>query len=252
MGNLSKVFTISKRECLIATRNVSSYPFYQDLTFDESAINPLLLAKDINLESKFNEERVNYLLALNGWSLVGSIVSMDTQRIDLLKIKNNFLTLVHYGVKNSVVNYGLNKIFRAVSLTLLQEKLKIVLQTDISNVRILEHCFLQPVWTTSNGLNFELTVFLFPKNNNLYEEEDFGEFEEYTKELVRAFVPSHIIPHICWIGKDGSENNYSLENLEVLLVAAFPPNEVFYFDSDITDSQEEAMTTLLNDWICLD
>jgi len=252
MGNLSKVFTISKRACEVATRNISSSPFYQDLTFNESTVNPLLLAKDINLESEFQEERVNYLLALNGWSLVGNIVSVNTQRIDLLKIKNNFLTLVHYGFKDSMVNYGLNKIFRAVSLTLLQEKLKVVLQTDISNIRILEHCFLQPVWTGNYGLNFELTVFLFPKKKDIYEEEDFGDFEEYTKELVRAFVPSHVIPHICWIGKDRSENKYSLENLEALLVTAYPSNEVFYFDNEITDLQEEAMNTLLNDWICLD
>jgi len=116
-------------------------------------------------------------------------------------------------------------------------------------VRIIEHCFLQPVWTEANGLNFELSIFLFPKNNALYKSPKFPELEAYTKELIRGLVPAQIIPNIHWIDSRKDTDSFSLTSLETLLKEAYPPKKTFYFDTKITASQEKAMQIVAVDWV---
>ncbi len=259
IGNLSEVFAINKHACDVATKEINNTPFYQDLTFNE------LNANDKNSESTiineerksfedindvFDEQRFNYLLALNGWSLEDEIITVNRKDMDLLKIKKDFLFFVHYGIKKRLINKRLNKIFRAVSLIMLQQKIKIVLQTDIADVRILEHCFLQPVWKYDTGLNFEITIFLFPKDKQLYKKQSFIRLENYAKKLIRAFTPVQIIPNIRWQQAKESDGEFTIKQLETLLIDAYPPKEYFYFDTEITESQKKAMEILMNKWVC--
>lgn len=234
MGNFCDVFSIQNTPVSVQEKVISYEPIYANITIpNASETEPR-----INDDRTFKERRVNYLLALNGWG-VESSEGVCRATDEWLKIKNEFLILVNKGLdRDDLINTGLNKLFRSVSLITLQEMLRITLQRYVSHVRILEHQFLQPVWEQERHLNFELTVFLFP-----WDASGWDEHKSVIEPIVKALAPAHVIAQVCW------KNTESVEYLDGLLKTAYPPDEVFYFDNEITAKQRVAMNFLMNDWI---
>jgi len=250
MGNLANVFATGLLIDDVVTEDLSEDEFYKDLGLPSP--------QKINVKKKeeYEDTRLNYLLALNGWYIVSEVPFIMGPQ-NLQKIKTDYLNLIHNAIENdSLINEHLNEIFRCNSMILFQERISIVLSTDVFEVRILEHQFLQPVANDEIGLNFELSVFLFLKDfgytscsegcdcaDCLSHLELLISFKNYATKLVNSFVPAHIIPYLHWSTKD------KFESFEDLLKKAYPPEKVFYFDSIFSNNQLIAMTTLMNDWV---
>lgn len=204
-------------------------------------------ADDLEIQNRFTEQRLNYLLALNGWG-VGADASTFWNRKEYTQIKNDFLNLVHQNSdKSCPINSELNYCFQCNSLILLQEKLRVILQFDVDAVRILEHFFLQPVWEGERGLNFELTVFLFEKE---HPEHINREYKNYVERMIRAMIPAHIVEMVKWIPyhkKQEVSNKPPLtpELFDCHLAAAIPPGKIFYLNSEISEHQRKAMNWLV-------
>jgi hypothetical protein len=245
MGNLAKVFSgfplddaeTGSEDQAIATKNLNTSNFYKDLGIP----NPIgMTEEDTDI---FLEDRLNYLLALNGWSIVLEIPYLASYQ-NLIQIKQQYLDLLMERVKcDKHYNQELNRIFRATALVLLQKKIGIVLSTDVCEVRILEHCFLQPVATEELSLNFEATFFLFVSCDTIFDDDNFDLLDTYAKALITSFSPAHMVSHIVWRQK------CEIEKFDEELGQAYPKEEIFYFNEQLSTGQLEAMKRLLHEWV---
>lgn len=240
LGNFPRIFTVNNAICKVKKNSLEDYPYYKDLDISpidcaQVSLKDRVNCKDMHIEPLFREQRLNFLLAQNGWTTDREIPT-ETAPETLLLIKREFLDLVHNPIKcTRHVNTELNFIFRSRSLVMLQEMVRVLLQTEIAHVRILEHVFLQPVWNLEQSMDFSITIFLFGDNLELSEDQ---EFKLYLKKLLREVVPVHILFNLVWHVQD-------ILTFDTMLMEAFPPKEVFYFDKDITRHQRLAMTWLL-------
>ncbi|MBL4707422.1 MAG: hypothetical protein JKY48_03165 [Flavobacteriales bacterium] len=247
MGNLPIVFSIDDLKDKIATKELSNETFYKGLGI------PIPNKVNEKQNEWFEDTRLNYQLALNGWAIVEKIPYIGSSQ-DLLRIKREYLKLVHMGLGiDSIINKNLNAIFQASSLVLLQERIRIVLSTDVRDVRILEHCFLQPVANGKLGLNFELSVFLFLKEEvsdaSLVDSSNSNKINKlkvYALTLIANFIPALVIPNTIW------SQEKDLAHFDDLLKIAYPSEDIFYFNAEFQELQLNAMTTLMNDWVLRD
>lgn len=241
MGNFPRIFSTDDSLCDIARHPLADYPFYEDLDIStsgwcESGSENNDNCNDMHIQPTFCERRLNYLLALNGWSTEKEIPT-QTKNKTLLEIKQSFLDLVHDPCKSTRgINKELNFIFRSKSLAMLQEMIRVVMQTEVDDVRVLEHVFLQPVLDEEQAekMDFDLTVFLFTGNRGLQSNEELMIFID---GLIRDFVPLHIRYNLVWCDK-------SALIFDTMLNTAFPPDSVFYFDNPLTINQQKAMVWL--------
>jgi len=265
MGEFYKIFSITEELPSFVEADISDKPDYRKIMIpdlnaereyqpnktEESIRLSTYYSDNIEVQNRFTEERLNYLLALNGWG-AGVNASSYWSRTQYTTIKNDFLNLVHDFSSEKVpeVNKGFNACLRSNSLVLLQEKLRVLLQFDVIAVRVLEHLFLQPVWEGARGLNFELTIFLFLKEEPKHPIGENGEYKSYVQQMIRAMVPAHIVESVKWIPYD--DKNHSSKTVEMYdsaIKEAIPPKETYYLDSEITSEQRAAMIWLKNDWI---
>ncbi len=231
MGNLQHVIASKSCKPVVVNKDLRNDPFYRDLNI------PAPKAASEALRKELTDQRLNYLLALNGYQNLDYQSHLPKGQ-DLEIIKRKLLELVNLDGLELDFAPHLNAIFQANSLGLFQSQLQILLRTDIEAVRVLEHCFLQPVATDDIGLDFEISVFLFPKESSDKSQELSDNLRQYINTLVRSLCPAHIVP------------SYKLETsglteFDDLLNQAYPPAIPFYFDQPISASQKEAMTTLL-------
>ena len=242
LGNFPRIFTVNDEVCGIKQNNLEDYPYYEDLDISrkdctQGAPKDQVNCNDMLIEPIFRERRLNYLLAQNGWT-TGREIPTQTNNETLLLIKRSFLDLVHNpGKCTTHVNTGLNFIFRSKSLVMLQEMVRVLLQTEITDVRVLEHVFLQPVWNQERTMDFDITIFLFSDKRDLNKN---VELIWYLKRLVREIVPVHILFNLVWCDQ-------GIRTFDAMLNAAFPPNDIFYFDNEITRHQHQAMIWLLSE-----
>lgn len=249
LGNLSNVFTIQLNQPEIEEADITDQKVYEGIQFDAVQPDGLFRSKMESLNYTFREERLNYLLALNGWGVATDAdIFWDVR--GYTKTKNEFLNLVSHEIYTNLdINKDLNVVFKSKSLIMLQEKLRILLQNGVATVRLLEHYLLQPVWEGERGLNFEMTVFLFkqdPTTENERTSEEVKEEEKfiaYAKAAIRMLTPAHIVVHAVW--KNESDLNY----FDGLLKTAFPPKSVYYLDEAITPQQRFAMNDLRDNWL---
>lgn len=237
LGQMPEVFNTNSSKRTVQSKSLTKAPFYDDLHLPE----PMPIGECQEPNKTFGEQRLNYLLALNGWMLDQEFPFLGDEKY-LLNIKREFLRMVHNPeafIKN--VNHNLNAIFQSISLKLLQEKIRILGGTHVSDVRIIEHCFLQPVVQQEICLNFELTVLLFFNDSGRIG----SPYSQGLSELIRDLVPAHIVPHIQCI----SNTDRRVCSLDENLNRAYPPNKVFYFNSEFTPEQLEAMRIILHDWV---
>lgn len=251
MGNLSTVFTIHPGQPQIEEAEITNFKVYEGIQFDTEPKDGVFRSKMETLNYTFREQRLNYLLALNGWG-VATDADIFWDLRGYTKTKNEFLNLVTYDIsKHLPINQDLNAVFRSYSLILLQEKLRILLQNGVSAVRILEHYLLQPVWQDERGLNFEMTIFLFKENketdNPIQDSSEIAKEEQkfiiYAQSAIRMLSPAHIVVHAVW------KNEKDLNYFDGLLKTAFPPKSVYYLDEAITPQQRFAMTDLRDNWL---
>ena len=258
LGSLPRIFSVHNvpdEPEVVQSRSLSKKRIYRDLKIKFRRCGKHGLRKTrtdaLNI-LEVKEKRLNYLLALNGWT-IDEEISVESEDKNMLKIKRDFLKLVHNEgviytprmvkhVKENEENK--NVLFSSKSLVLLKNKIQVILQNQIDDVRILEHVFLQPVWDRSEDFDFDGTVFLFlkkgkklPISHRMY--------GKYVRKLVRGFVPAHIVMHVVWC----TEKDKNVEILDRILNAAYPPSEIFYFDREITENQRIAMNLLMNKWI---
>jgi hypothetical protein len=263
MGAFHEIFSISDDLPKYVEANISDRPIYKGIKIpdlsqqlEHDSNNPKknvcrysYLAESEEVQSRFTEERLNYLLAINGWG-VGVNASTFWSRTQYTKIKNDFLNLVHYFPEDPYpIKDSPNICFQSKSLVLLQEKLRVILQFDVEAVRVLEHFFLQPVWEGERGLNFELTVFLFEKENPTHAVAANREYKNYIERVIRAMIPAHIVESVKWIPFNGQNPSKTLELYDEALKVAIPPGRTYYLNSEITTHQRQAMNWLKNDWI---
>lgn len=256
LGNLWNVFTIQLDQPEILDAQIKDEPYYVGISFDAVQSDHLHYSYRSQMETLdaiFEEERLNYLLALNGWGVAtDAIIFWNVVGHD--PIKNDFLNLVNREIsKNSPVNKSLNAVFRSKSLVMLQEKLRVLLQYEEAAVRILEHYLLQPVWEDDRQLNFELTVFLFSRETKRYRYDpkselgikarDEKKYYDYVHALVRMLAPAHVVVNVIW------KNEKQVDHFDGLLKTAFPPSEVYYLDEKISPQQRFAMTDLRDKWL---
>ncbi|MFT6500457.1 MAG: hypothetical protein ACJASQ_000566 [Crocinitomicaceae bacterium] len=251
MENFHNVFEMDGDSSKIGEMDISQTSFYKDMFpleidgFTPSSEVVVIETHGSETEERYNNERINYLLALNGWAIVDVIPSRNND-VSLLQIKLDFLKLIRMGARRSDrINGHLNRIFRATSLVMLQRKIEVILQNDVTDVRIMEHCFFQPVWQGLEDFNFEITMFLFPKinkNGNRDCDDSMEDVVQFSKQLIRAFVPAHIAVNIQWVNDD-------IRSYDGYLQTAFPPEEIFYFDQALTQGQEYAMKYILSNWL---
>lgn len=253
MGNLWNIFTVQLEQPNILEADIVHDPVYTGITFETGQLYGSYRARIQTLDYVFDEERLNYLLALNGWGVAtDSIIFWNVNGYD--QIKNDFLNLVNSDIpKDTPVNKSLNYVFRSKSLVMLQEKLRVLLQNEEADIRILEHFMLQPVWQDERGLNFELTIFLFTRDIKLYPDlpgtdhatiaHDEVKYQAYVQSVIRMLAPAHVVTNIVW------KNEKQLDHFDGLLKTAFPPNQVYYFNQAITPQQRFAMTDLRDNWL---
>jgi len=246
LGSLPKIFKVSSRAGKIQQRSIIKNPLYRDLNIKSDMRTSKVLIDELK-SLEFREKRLNYLLALNGWTINEDIPIASTNE-DMMRIKRQFLDLVH----NEGTNYRIREIkagkqnilFSSKSLVLLKNKIHIILRDQINTVRILEHVFLQPVWDRHESFDFNATIFLFSKKG-IEKLITNDRYQKYVKQLVRSFVPAHIVVNIVWCSK----KKRSIEKLDKILNAAYPPSEIFYFDKKISNEQRVAMKKLMKSWI---
>lgn len=254
LGTFPRVFTVNSRAGRVQFRSLRKYPLYRDLNIKFGKCDNDELSK-VRIEAfkslDFREKRLNYLLALNGWT-IDEEVPVPLGDENLLRIKRQFLDLVHnedaFNIerrKGRIYNLSERKniLFSSKSLVSLKNKIRVILQDQIKAVRILEHVFLQPVWDRKDDFDFDITVFLFPKEG---QEQQISEdaYQKYAHELVRSYVPAHIVVNVAWcIGEQ------TVSSLDAILNAAYPPLEIFYFDNKISAEQRVAMELLMTNWI---
>jgi hypothetical protein len=254
MGNLWDIFTVQPTQPDIEEDNtLRDHVVYTGIKFDPVPPNGGYRARIQTLDYVFDEERLNYLLALNGWGVAtDAIIFWNVTGYD--QIKNDFLNLVNSEISiNTPVNKELNPVFRSKSLVMLQEKLRVLLQNEEANIRILEHFMLQPVWQEERGLNFEISILLFSRDVKRYPEgtelghethsQEAGKYKAYVHGVIRMLAPAHLVTHIVW------KNEKQLDHFDGLLKTAFPPNDVYYLNQAITPQQRFAMTDLRDNWL---
>ena len=253
MGNLWSIFTVQPEQPDIKHAYIRDESYYNGIKFDSGETYFDYRARILSLDYVFDEERLNYLLALNGWGVAtDAIIFWNVKGYD--HIKNDFLNLVNFELPfDTKVNKQLNPVFRSKSLVMLQEKLRVLLQNGEADVRILEHFMLQPVWNDERGLNFEISIFLFSRDLMLYpylpelehanHAQDEGKYQAYVHSVIRMLAPAHLVINIIW------KNEKQLDHFDGLLKTAFPPNDVYYLDQPITPQQRFAMTDLRDNWL---
>ncbi|XOV66367.1 MAG: hypothetical protein ACFHU9_12135 [Fluviicola sp.] len=238
MGKYPRIFAVDRSLCDIYSHSLKDYPYYKDLTISgavcDDTLEPKDNCRDMDIKDAFRESRLNYLLALNGWS-ADQQVPDKTESTTVLKVKRSFLDLVHNpDAIICEINKELNAIFRSRSLVLFQEMIYTVLQSKVGAVRILEHVFLQPVWDKEKQMDFALTIFLFP--NDAQTENDVT-YLDFVMETIHDLIPVHILFQIVW-------QTESIFHFDAVLNAAYPKDEIFYFDKELTKNQKRAMTWL--------
>lgn len=238
MGKYPKIFAVNPNICNVYSDSLKNYPYYKDLTISGKVCEGSEVlndnCSDMDIKDSFRESRLNYLLALNGWSADQEVPEL-TENSTLLKVKRCFLDLVHNpDSKFNEINTDLNAIFRSRSLIIFQEMIYTVLQSKVEAVRILEHVFLQPVWDDEKRMDFALTIFLFPEDD---ETEDDTDFMDFAMQIIHDFIPVHILFQVVW-------QNESVDQFDAVLRAAYPKDEIFYFDEELTKNQKRAMTWL--------
>lgn len=266
MGEFYKIFSISLDTPKVVEATIANEPIYKGIEIPEIKKDDMLnegdheknkalnvygtyLADDKEIENRFTEERLNYLLALNGWG-VGSESTVFWTNAQYTKIKNDFLNLVHESMKKPCpINKALNYCFQSDSLILLQEKLRVILQYDVHSVRILEHFLLQPVWKEERHLNFELTLFLFVEADPIHKKDANGDYHVYVELMIRAMLPAHIVGNVKWIPFNGPNPSKTIDLFDATLEAAFPPKKVYYLNEKISNDQRRAMEWLMKDWL---
>jgi len=242
LGTFPQLFTVNDVICGIQQNSLKNHPYYKDLDITPKYCSELVPKDSLNcnemyISPVFREHRLNYLLAQNGWNTDREIPT-ETETETLLRIKREFLDLVHHPYKRTNrINSDLNFIFRSKSLVMLQEMVRVLLQTEVIDVRVLEHVFLQPVWSEERSMDFDITIFLFSDKRELIEN---LEFVEYLHKLIRELVPVHILFNVVWCDQ-------VIYTFDAMLNAAYPANDIFYFDNKVTRHQHQAMIWLLSE-----
>jgi hypothetical protein len=256
LGSLPKAFTINNTPGMVEFRPIRETILYKDLDIKFGHCKDEEF-REVRIEAftdlQFREKRLNYLLALNGWTIDEEIPD-ETKDDRLLNIKREFLNLVHY---ESIFNTNISKdhypdkknsLFYSKSLLSLKNKIHTILQYQVASVRILEHVFLQPVWNRKEDFDFAMSIFLFPLDTAASDQSEIDiysrTYKNYVYSLIRSFVPVHIVVNILWCTDDKT-----VELFDRTLDEAYPTSDIFYFDNPITKNQETAMTSLMNDWV---
>ena len=229
MGNLNQIFTIKKEAVEVQTNNLSDHDFYKDLQIPP----PEKISFEFN--EAFESKRLDYLLALHGWNLDNDFPFIGPGE-KWQELKRAFLFLIHYRKEAlQEVNNHLNPIFQANTLCMLQEQIRILSNLGNTEVRILEHCFLQPVADAHFGLNFELTVFVFNSEGP-------SEVRHFL-DMLDKLIPAHLTAHLKFV------TDRTIAAFDQLLNRAFPPESIFYFNNQFNRPQLQAMYDLMNRWI---